>query len=252
MARGRFVSKSISLDEKVNALQDDTCRLLFTWLISHLDCEGRMYGDAQTVKSVVFPRRPISLMKTEKYLKELEKSELISRYSVNGFQYLCMKTFEKHQPGLRKDKESPSQIPPFSPDLGRSEDGNSRGKVKVKVKVNTPKGGQRTAQSSEKDSIVSQIFAQIRAYLGFPDKVSQDPIPNYGKEGQAIKRMLTRGFTREAIVECWKSKVSQRGGEFVSMTWVNEDIGKPEKQQRKPRELSTEEEIAASIKEVES
>ena len=46
------------------------------------------------------------------------------------------------------------------------------------------------------------------------------------KEGKAIKRMLTRGFTREEILDCWKSKVSQRGGEFVSMTWVNEDIGK--------------------------
>ena len=90
----------------------------------------------------------------------------------------------------------------------------------------------------------------MRTFLGFPDKVTQDPIPNYGKEGQAIKRMLTRGFTREAIVLCWKGKVSQRGGEFASMTWVNEDIGKPEKQKRGPKQLSTEQEIAASIQEV--
>jgi hypothetical protein len=131
--------------------------------------------------------------------------------------------------------------------------GNTQIKLN-KTKLLTPKGGQRTAQSTskeKKDSIVNEIFAEMRAYLGYPDKVSQDPIPNYGKEGQAIKRMLTRGFTRGAIVSCWKSKVSQRGGEFVSMIWVNEDIGKPEKQRRKPGELSTEEEIAASIREVE-
>jgi hypothetical protein len=42
MARGRFVSKAISLDEKVNALSNDTIRLLFTWLILHLDCEERI------------------------------------------------------------------------------------------------------------------------------------------------------------------------------------------------------------------
>ncbi|GAI85727.1 unnamed protein product, partial [marine sediment metagenome] len=71
-----------------------------------------------------------------------------------------------------------------------------------------------------------EIFDEMRKYLGYPDSVKEDPIPNYGKEGQAIKRMLTRGFTREEILACWQSKVSQRGGEFVSMTWVNEDIGK--------------------------
>ena len=84
------------------------------------------------------------------------------------------------------------------------------------------------------------------------EKGAIDPIPNYGKEGKAIKRMLTRGFTREEILACWKGKVSQRGGEFISMTWVNEDIGQTRKQKRRPRELSTEAEIAASIKEVAS
>ena len=124
-----------------------------------------------------------------------------------------------------------------------------------KTKLITPKGGQRKAQSStkeKKDLVINEIFLEMRAYLGYPDKTKQDPIPSYGKEGQAIKRMLTRGFTREAIVECWKSKVSQRGGEFVSMTWVNQDIGQTGQtgKQKRRRDLSTEEEIAASIKEV--
>jgi len=109
--------------------------------------------------------------------------------------------------------------------------------------------GEGKKNSSKRDSVVSEIFAEMRAYLGYPEKTDQDPIPSYGKEGQAIKRMLTRGFTREAIVECWKAKVSQRGGEFVSMVWVNEDIGKSEKSGKHPRRLPTDEQIAASIKE---
>jgi hypothetical protein len=123
--------------------------------------------------------------------------------------------------------------------------GEKKGKNKNKVKKPTvkPKKG---------DSTVNEIFEEMRSYLGFPDKITQDPIPSYGKEGQAIKRMLTRGFTREAIVECWKSKVSQRGGEFISMIWVNEDIGKSETPARKPKQLSSEAEIAASIKEAKS
>ena len=151
MARGRFVSKAISLDEKVDALSNDTARLLFTWLITHLDCEGRMYGDAQTVKSIVFPRRKISTQKVEKYLKELEKSELLFRYSVNGNHYLCMKNFEKHQPGLRKEKETQSQIPPFTPDLGRSKDGNGLTQVKVKVK-------DKTKEEVKEESVMDKII----------------------------------------------------------------------------------------------
>jgi len=132
MARGRMISKAISLDEKVNALSDDTCRLLFTWLIPHLDCEGRMHGDPITVKSIVFPRRNISTPKVEKYLKELEKTELILRYFVNGNQYLSAPNFEKHQVGLRKSQESASQIPSFTTELKR--DGSVLAPTQIKIK----------------------------------------------------------------------------------------------------------------------
>jgi hypothetical protein len=138
MARGRFISKAISLDEKIDSLSSDTVRLLFTWLITHLDCEGRMYGDAQTVKSIVFPRRNMKASTIEKYLVELESAGLILRYfgntSLPQKRYLLMPNFEKHQPGLRKDKEAQSQIPPFTPDQGRSKDVNGLTQVKDKVK----------------------------------------------------------------------------------------------------------------------
>ena len=114
-----------------------------------------------------------------------------------------------------------------------------------------PKGGPRQARggNNTKDATVKQIFEEMHEHLGFPKIIDQDPIPSYGREGQAIKRMLTRGFTREAIVKLWKAKISQRGGEFISMTWVNQDIGLSGKQQSAPRQLSSAEEIAASIKE---
>jgi len=132
------LSKSISLDEGVNNLPNDTARLLFTWLIPHLDCEGRLHGDATTVKSIVFPRRSISIRKVEQYLNAIEKSGLIVRYSVNGNAYLFAPQFEKHQTGLQKDREAQSQIPPFTPDLLQSSSKKTltqvKGKVKGKVK----------------------------------------------------------------------------------------------------------------------
>lgn len=139
MPRGRFLSKSISLDEKVNALSDDTARLLFTWLISHLDCEGRLHGDPTTVKSIVFPRRKISVRRIDKYLEEIANLGLILRYSVNGNVYLLAPQFEKHQTGLQKSKEAQSQIPPFTPELLQSKSKVSppqvKGEVEDKVEV---------------------------------------------------------------------------------------------------------------------
>jgi len=129
-----MLSKDISLDEKVDALSDDSARLLFTWLIPHLDVEGRMYGEARIFKSIVAPRRNYSIKKVEKYLTEMGNLGLIERYTVDGNRYLLAPNFEKHQTGLRKDKEYQSKIPPKTPDLGRSKDELSPSQVKVKEK----------------------------------------------------------------------------------------------------------------------
>ncbi|MBA7598385.1 hypothetical protein ES703_05400 [subsurface metagenome] len=135
MPRGRFLSKDISLDEKVNALSDDTARLLFTWLIPHLDCEGRLHGDPTTVKSIVFPRRKISVRKVEKYLQEIAEKKLILRYSVDGNAYLLSPHFEKHQVGLQKSKEAQSQIPPPPPELLQSYSRVTPPQVEAEVKA---------------------------------------------------------------------------------------------------------------------
>lgn len=111
MARGRFLSKNISLDEKVDALPDDTARLLFTWMIPHLDCEGRMYADPGVFKAVVAPRRNYSMPKITKCLDAMEKLGLIFQYSIGKNKFLYAPNFVKHQTGFRKDREAPSQIP---------------------------------------------------------------------------------------------------------------------------------------------
>jgi len=71
--------------------------------------------------------------------------------------------------------------------------------------------------------VIEEIYREMRSYFGYPDEVDIDPIPYYGKEGQAIKRMLTRGFTAQQILDCWKGKCNKKG-RFVSMVYVGEDI----------------------------
>lgn len=115
------------------------------------------------------------------------------------------------QPGGQPGAE-PQREPPKDKSVRRGEAG---------TQPRTLTSGQRQKQSN-----VGLVLQAVRDHYGYPDKTDTDPIPNYGKEGKAISRILTRGFTLVQIVECWKKKVAQHHGDFVSFTFVNEDIGK--------------------------
>ncbi len=249
----RMIEPDIWRNEKIGNLPD-TGRLLFIGIFSSADDDGRLKASPKFLKATVFP---YDNDKTDEQIRELRDMcaslGLIRIYSKNGQEYLNIPGWEEHQK-IRRDRYNPSKLPDFEKadnqmaTTGQPTDNQptTTGKHSIVkyslVKSSTPpKGGARTKRA---DPIVDGIFAEMRKHLGYsgPEKVCggealpameenqaktadrRDPIPNYGKEGRAIKRMLTRGFTREEILACWKGKVSQRGGEFVSMTWVNEDI----------------------------
>lgn len=112
MARGRFISKEISIDKKVNSLSSPWSILAFTWLLTHADREGRTHGDPVVVRSVIFPRQPsISIESMESFIAEWSEVGLINWYEVDGEKYIEFPNFGKHQVGLRKDKEPASSIP---------------------------------------------------------------------------------------------------------------------------------------------
>ncbi len=114
----------------------------------------------------------------------------------------------------------------------------------------TTENNHRVAEASSKKKPAPKlhsrpIFAAIQKEFGYPEKTDKDPIPNYGKEGKAIDRMLKRGYSEDEILAAWKIKVRARG-EFVSMTWVNEDMGKLERP-RQASFLSTKEGVSQGV-----
>jgi len=106
---------------------------------------------------------------------------------------------------------TPVPVPVPSPNAGAKE------KEKEVVK-----GEEKTKRQAE--PVIAEMLAEMKAFLGYPQKTNKDPIPNYAKEGQFLKKLLGRHFTREEILSCWKTKSQQRRGEYISLAWVNEDI----------------------------
>jgi len=126
MARGRFISKEISIDKKVNSLSSPWSMLAFTWLLTHADREGRTYGDPIIVRSMIFPRQvSVSTEEMELYIKEWVVAGLVNWYEVDGEKYIEFPNFPKHQVGLRKDKEPRSIIPDNPNNLPESDGGNT-------------------------------------------------------------------------------------------------------------------------------
>jgi len=163
-------------------------------------------------------------------------SKLLTLNSLRWNEYNCLEVvnFKKRQEVYESDFEDyhkaednklriNSELTPEK--VLKEEEG--RGERKRREEDSTPKGARKKRAPQQTDSRVKEIFDKVKELLGYPEKTGgKDPIPNYAKEGQFIKKMLNRGFTCVEILDCWRSKVSQRGGEFVSMVWVNEDIGK--------------------------
>lgn len=137
MAKGRFISNAICADKKINLLSDDTSRLAFTWLVTLADCEGRTYGDPSVLRSMLFPRRQdVTIERMEAYIKEWSDNGMVLWYEAGGDKWICFPNFDKHQVGLRKDREAPSIIPPYSEDAAnklRSNSGVAQEQVPVKL-----------------------------------------------------------------------------------------------------------------------
>lgn len=110
MARGRFVSGKIIVDRKVHDLSSDTCRLAYTWMIPLADREGRVTGEPEMLLSQIFPRRrDVSADNMQGFIDEWVQAGFIYVYiGKDGDKVIQLINFEKHQTGLRKDREPES------------------------------------------------------------------------------------------------------------------------------------------------
>jgi len=148
MAKGRMLNRETSLSLKLNALVNDTTRLLATWTIPHLDKHGVFHADPQIVKSLIFPlRQDLSTQEVAAMLDDIERVGLIRRFCAAGRMWQVWPGFGENQPYLRRDKERTDfPTPPTSgptnsdkiPTVSRqipTADGEKQAQLEVEVEV---------------------------------------------------------------------------------------------------------------------
>lgn len=217
MAEARLLRKKISNSERVNSLPIGAA-LLFTWMIPHLDREGRMSGNPKIVKRTVFPLQNFSLDTIDKWLDQMQELKddvtgygLVERYEVNGHQYLWMPGFDGEQGKARdpsatpswKMRESPSDIPP-PPD--------------VPIQSPEPSTPAKKRAFEHTEEIVDPVFKEM--IVTFEDNIGictpiladrikdiQDNYPE-GWFSKAVQEAVTYGKRNlkyiERVLESWK------------------------------------------------
>lgn len=149
MANRRMLAKSISTSLQVNKLGIEA-QLLFTWMIPHADDDGRLNGEAEYINFLVVPAKRWTKSQTESYLRTIHDAGLIHLWEENGTKYIEFPNWTKHQQ-IRKDRYSPSSIPPYHKELVNQSTTNAQ-----------PVLSQPTTQLSEIENNKNEVKSEKR------------------------------------------------------------------------------------------
>lgn len=117
MARKRFVTSDMSIDEKIAdiAAENPTAALMWPWFITGFDDWGRMEAVPGKIKLSIFPAFPYTSDDIETFIKLYHEFGIAYHYEVDGKPYLAVNpdTWLKYQTYIRKDKleKQKSKIP---------------------------------------------------------------------------------------------------------------------------------------------
>lgn len=195
MADGRMLKKQISRSKKLARLKTDSARMLYTWIIPHLDIEGRLEADPHIVKGEVVPRlETFTPENIQEYLEDMAAEELIILYHHEGDQFLQLVKFEDHQ-SLRKDKEAASRIPAPSQDISAhtpvqlpEDSGTTPDEAKQREeKLREEKQRELPDSSGRKAALLPKDKKKDRSAL--PSKKSKDEKPYSPTPKEDIQRM---------------------------------------------------------------
>ena len=113
-----MISKSITTSLKLSRCKTDHARLLFTWMIPHADDKGRLQGDVNFIKGLIFPMLKHTIKRISKFLEDLSENNLIIWYGEKGgnIKYIQVINFMKFQT-LQADRVKPSDIPEYDANI---------------------------------------------------------------------------------------------------------------------------------------
>jgi len=218
MARGRLISKSLGSSRKFHRLLaegvklGEFCQVLFPLLVANTDDFGRMPGDAFTVKNLVLPSSPRPERDFGAALDVMHRVGIITRYVVNGSEYLAISDFDTHQPNLHK--RTASKFPEIPESPGDSEEVPE---VPLQSNLTESKGTEpRTALAREADVLFSEFW------MAYPKKKSKDAARKAWDKRRPTRELLDAMLAAIAV-QADSRDWQKDDGQFIPhpATWLN-------------------------------
>jgi len=178
-AKGRMIYWKISYCKQL-ARCSLFAQLLFTWLIPNADDLGRLEGDPEVIKGMIFPYHKITPKQIGNALTELHREGLIIWYQINETRYIHIPNFKIYQK-LRKDREYSSDYPEPNPDMTSHDmtcyDGQNlrEGEGKEKEKVRGSEGeGEDDKTRTQKIQFADFVSLTNAEYEALVAKLGED------------------------------------------------------------------------------
>ncbi len=111
MSGKRMLYNTISKSMDVNKLSTPAA-LLFTWMISHADDDGKIRGETEYIKGTVVPMKKWTFKQVEKQLEEIEKAGLVYRWTENEMVIIEFVQWNRYQ-YIQKDRYKASYLPSY-------------------------------------------------------------------------------------------------------------------------------------------
>lgn len=214
MAKGRMLQNRISKSQKMASLSSDTVRLLYTWMLSHLDINGSFYADPIMVNNLVFTRLGHSVKIITSALDELEEKNLIVRYQINGDVYLNYPDFNDKQPKLHPEREGEPDIPKLTQESLMINSCVTQTQIKLKeskVKENN------TRHSSSCSELLFQKF-----WEAYPKKVNRkEALSRWIKAKLPDIEIILTAIENQKATDQWQ----RENGKYIPhpSTWINKE-----------------------------
>lgn len=122
MARKRFITSDMSIDEKIASIaaENPTAALMWPWFITGFDDWGRMEANPLKIKLSIFPAFPYTAEDIEKAINLYSEHGLVHRYEVYGKLYLAINPekfyyYQTYIRGEKREKDGSNCPPPPNP-----------------------------------------------------------------------------------------------------------------------------------------
>lgn len=223
MARGRLISKSLGSSRKFHRLLGEGgklgefCQILFPLIVANTDDFGRLPGDAFTVKNIVLPSSLRPERDFEAALVVMHTVGIVTRYVVNGSEYLQVAEFDAHQPNLHKRSKSQfPEIPETPGDSGKAPENPAQSNLTESKRTESKGTEPRTALSRDADVLFGEFWE------AYPKKKSKDQARRAWDKRRPDRALLNAMLS--AIAEQRQSRDWQKdAGQFIPYpaTWLN-------------------------------